>query len=150
MKNVLMIMALMMCLVANGQWTYKIIHSDFDGSFKRSFTATNNNGFLMMEESDTVNKPFLGLSGSYFCDDETLIEFVLVVKGVNKLYKIDAMKSGDSEMYYINDSIWTDEFVNDFKSASKCSIRVNQSYCTDEYYTFSFSGSTAAFNFITQ
>jgi hypothetical protein len=150
MKNLLMMMALMMCFVANSQWTNKIINSEFDGSFKRAFTATNNNGFLMMEESDTVNKPFLGLSGSYFCDDETLIDVVLVVQGVNKVYKIDAMKSGDNEMYYINDSIWTDEFVDDFKSASKCSIRVNQSYCTDEYYTFNFSGSTAAFNFITK
>lgn len=143
-------MALMMCLVANAQWTNKIIHSDFDGNFKRSFTATNNYGFLLMENGDSLHKPFLGLSGSYFCDDETIIDFVLVVKGVNKLYKIDAMKSGDNEMYYIDDSIWTDEFVADFKSASKCSIRVNQSYCTDDYYTFNFSGSTAAFNFITK
>lgn len=150
MKNVLIMITLMMCLVANGQWTNKIIHSDFDGSFKRSFTATNNYGFLMMEEGDTVNKPFLGLSGIYFYDDETFIDFVLIVKGINKSYQIDAELNEDSDMYYIDESIWTDEFVTDFKSASRCSIRVNQSNSRDMYYTFNFSRSTAAFNFITQ
>jgi hypothetical protein len=150
MKNLLMMMALMMCFVANSQWTYKTINSEFDGSFKKAYTITNNNGYLTMEVGDTITKPFIGLAGSYFCDEYTNIDFVLVVKGVNKVYKVQGMKASDSRMYYINDSIWTDEFVDDFKSASKCSIRVNQSYCTDEYYTFNFSGSTAAFNFITK
>ena len=150
MKNLLMMMALMMCFVANSQWTYKTINSEFDGSFKKAYTITNNNGYLTMEVGDTITKPFIGLAGSYFCDKYTNIDFVLVVNGVNKVYKVQGMKASDSRMYYINDSIWTDEFVDDFKSASKCSIRVNQSYCTDEYYTFNFSGSTAAFNFITK
>ena len=145
-----MMMALMMCLVANGQWTYKTINSEFDGSFKKAYTATNNSGYLIMEVGDTITKPFIGLAGSYFCDEYTTIDFVLVVQGVNKLYKVRGMKASDNRMYYIDHSIWTDEFIADFKSASKCSIRVNQEYCTDEYYTFSFSGSTAAFNFITK
>jgi hypothetical protein len=58
-------------------------------------------------------------------------------------------KSKDSQCYYFDGSIWTEEFIADFKNASKCSIRVNQSHCQNDYYTFNMSGSTAAYNFIT-
>lgn len=153
-------MTLMMCLMTSvvfGQWTYKTINSEFDGSFKKAYTQTNNGGYLMMEVSkptynDTikVNRPFLALAGSYFCDDYTYIDFVLVVNGVNKRYELEGTKSSDSRIYYFDESIWQDEFIKDFKSASKCSIRVNQDYCTDDYYQFVFSGSTAAYNFITK
>ena len=77
------------------------------------------------------------------------IDFILVVNGKNKKYKLSG-KSEDGRMCSFDESIWTDEFIKDFKSASKCSIRVNQDYCIDYYYQFDFSGSTAAYDFITK
>ena len=161
MKKVkLMMTTLMMCLITSvvfGQWTYKTINSEFDGSFKRAYTETNNDGYLMMEVGDStyigttkINRPSLCLRGSYFCDDYIYIDFVLVVNGVNKKYKLIGIRSRDGRMYWFDESIWTDEFIKDFKSASKCSIRVNQDYCTDDYYQFDFSGSAAAYDFITK
>ena len=161
MKNVkVMMMTLMMCLMVEVvfcQWTYKTIHSEFDGSFKKAYTETNSGGYLIMEVgeptyNDTIkiNRPFLALRGSYFCDDYAVIDFVLVVNGVNKKYELLGTKSNDSGMYYFDETIWSDEFIKDFKRASKCSIRVNQDYCEDDYYYFVFSGSTASYNFITR
>ena len=161
MKKVkLMMMTLMMCLMTSvvfGQWAYKTINSEFDGSGKIAGTETNNGGYLAMGVGDStyigttkINRPFLFLGGSYFCDDYTYIDFVLVVNGVNKKYKLIGIRSRDGRAYYFNTSIWTDEFIKDFKSASKCSIRVNQDYCTDDYYQFDFSGSAAAYDFITK
>ena len=143
----------MMCLMTSvvfGQWTYKTINSKSDGSFKKAYTKTNNGGYLVMEVGDSAyNSPFLSLWGSCFCD-ASYIDFVLVVNGVNKKYKLIGIRSRDGRAYYFNTSIWTDEFIKDFKSASKCSIRVNQDYCTDDYYQFDFSGSAAAYDFITK
>lgn len=167
MKKLKMIMiTLILCfisVVSFGQWTYKTINSEFDGSFKKAYTQTNNNGFLMMEVGeplilgekigDTIKRPFLALKGSYFCDDVAYIDFVLVVKGVNKKYEFRGIKSNDSRMYYFDESIWSDvnsDFIGDFKNASKCLIRVNQDYCTDDYYVFNMSNSASAFNFITK
>ena len=45
--------------------------------------------------------------------------------------------------------MWTDEFIKDFKSASKCFIRVQYQWC-DYHYQFDFSGSAAAYDFITK
>ena len=161
MKKVkLTMMTLMMCLMTSvvfGQWTYETINSKSDGSFKKAYTETNNRGYLVMEVGDStyndttkINIPFLSLWGSYFCDDYIYIDFVLVVNGVNKKYKLIGIRSRDGRMYWFDESIWTDEFIKDFKSASKCSIRVNQDYCTDDYFQFDFSGSAAAYNFITK
>jgi hypothetical protein len=157
MKKLSMI-AVMMCLITNvvySQWTYKTVKSEFDGSFKKAYTNTDNYGFLMMEvgepnyDGDTlIQRPFLALGGSYFCDDTAYIDFVFIVDGVNKKYEIIGSKSSDSTMYYFNESIWTNEFIADFKNASKCFVRVNQDYCKKDYYQFVFSGSSASYNFI--
>ena len=159
MKKVkLTMMTLMMCLMTSvvfGQWTYKTINSKSDGSFKKAYTKTNNRGYLVMEVGDSAyndtiksNIPFLSLWGSCFCD-ASYIDFVLVVNGENKKYKLTG-RAFDNSVYYFDESMWTDEFIKDFKSASKCSIRVNQDYCTDDYYQFDFSGSAAAYDFITK
>jgi hypothetical protein len=160
MKKVNLMKITLMCLITNfvfAQWTHKTINSEFDGSFKKAYTETNNNGYLIMEFGETIyndngnkiNAPFLGLIGLYFCDDNAKIEFVFTVDGVNKKYELDGIKSTNSKMYFFSEYVWTDEFIKDFKSASKCLIRVNQTYCEDEYYKFNFSGSTSAYNFIT-
>ncbi len=156
MKIKLMMIALMMCLstFSFGQWSFKVINSEFDGEFKKATTETYNNGYLTMEVRDPLYnnkflyKPFLALIGSYFCDDYTYIDIVLIVNDVNKKYKLKGTKSRDSRMYYFDESIWTDEFIKDFKGASRCSIRVNQDYCQDDYYMFNFSNSEKAYSFI--
>lgn len=152
MKKVkLMMTTLMMCLMTSvvfGQWTYKTINSKSDGSFKKAYTKTNNRGYLVMEVGDSAyNSPFLSLWGSCFCD-ASYIDFVLVVNGENKKYKLTG-RAFDNSVYYFDESMWTDEFIKDFKSASKCFIRVQYQWC-DYHYQFDFSGSAAAYNFITK
>jgi len=149
MKIKLIMMVLLMVLGSQsfGQWNYKIINSEFDGQFKKATTETFNNGYLTMEVGEP-NRPFLGLKGSYFCDEYTYIDLVLTVNGVSKKYEFKGTKSNDSKMYYFDESIWTDEFILDFKNATRCSIRVNQDYCQDDYYMFNFSNSEKAFSFI--
>ena len=155
MKKVkLTMMTLMMCLMTSvvfGQWTYKTINSEFDGSFKTAYTKTNNRGYLVMEVGDSAyNSPFLSLwtrRRSSFCD-VSYIDFVLVVNGENKKYKLTGRAFANS-VYYFDESMWTDEFIKDFKSASKCFIRVQYQWC-DYHYQFDFSGSAAAYDFITK
>ena len=132
-----------MTSVVFGRWTCKTINSRSDGPRKKAYTETNNGGYLVMEVGDSAyNSPFLSLWGSCFCD-ASYIDFVLVVNGENKKYKL-AGKSINRGVYAFDESIWTDEFIKDFKRASKCYIRVNQ----NEYYQFDFSGSAAAYDFI--
>lgn len=131
-----------------GQWTYKSIKSDFDGTFKKAYTETSNSGYLMLEKGESA--PFFALKGSYFCDDTTIVDLIFVCNGVNKKYQLSAIKSKDGRLYYFSEDAWTEEFTIDFKSASRCLIRVNQSYCTSDYYEFKMTNSSAAYDFITK
>jgi|688.fasta_scaffold196595_3 hypothetical protein len=142
------------CAPSMAQWSFKTINSDFDGSFKKAYTPISTTGYLFMEEinpNDTANYklPVLALRGSYFCDDEATIDLILVVNGVNKKYQPIATKSTDSKYYFFNMNIWTDEFISDFKNASKCMIRANQEHCTDDLFTFNMDNSAQAFTFLT-
>ena len=108
MKKVkLMMTTLMMCLLTSvvfGQWTYKTINSKRDGSFKKAYTKTNNRNYLVMDVGDTYNSPFLSLWGSSFCDGHPYIDFVLVVNGVDKKYKLTG-RAFDNSVYFFDESI---------------------------------------------
>jgi hypothetical protein len=155
-KATLLLCLALIGLTASSQWTHKVINSEFDGKFKKAFTKIDNGGFLAMEVGeipiDTTDDryPFMYIMGVYFCDEGTTIEMALYVGKEIKKYDIRATKSNDSRTYYFNDDMWTPEFVSDFKKASKCSIRVNQDYCTTDYFSFNMTGSTDAFNFISR
>ena len=173
-------MTLMMCLMTSvvfGQWTYETIpfgpsvpneareafnmNSESGSEIRLARTKTAYGGSLSMSvleytHNDTIKLIRHNLTlWSYhpFSDSSACIDFILVVNGVNKKYKLTgklAGKSFDNEAYIFDESIWTDEFIKDFKSASKCYIRVSQNDCTDDYYQFNFSGSAAAYDFITK
>jgi hypothetical protein len=146
MKKIILSVAMLATTLCFSQWTTKTIDSQFDGKFKKAYTKTSNNGFLAMEKGEV--QPFFYLRGSYFCDDTAEIDIVFEVNGQNKKHTIYATKSKDSNVYYFEESSWTENFISDFKNAHICYIRVNQEYCQDDYYVFNMSGSTAAYNFI--
>lgn len=149
-----------MCFISHvsiSQWNTKIINNKFDNPFKKAYTNPNNLGYLGMEVGDTifidsttsVILPFLFLHGSYFCDENTIIDLVFELSPtINKKYELEATKSSDGRFYWFNNNIWTIDFINDFKQAKSCLIRVNQQVCSNDYYQFNMSGSTAAYNFI--
>ena len=162
MKKVkLTMMTLMMCLMTSvvfGQWTYEI-DSFYCAPHPFASTEHNNGGWLAMEAGDStyigttkIIRPSLSLwapkDPSFWGGGYTYIDFVLVVNGVNKKYKLAGISSYGGCCF--DESIWTDEFIKDFKSASKCSITVYRVGYTIRHYHFDFSGSAAAYNFITK
>lgn len=150
-----------------GQWITETIDSPFDGSFKQSKVKSSTGDILVMEagtsklKDGTITKrPVIALFSNYFCDDKTSVDFVLTVNDINKKYKLSAIKSKNSTIYFLtghhttgtslwaSNNVWTEEFTNDFKNASKCFIRVNQDYCKNDIFVFDFSNSDKAYDFI--
>ena len=97
----------------------------------------------------TVKYPLLYLYGSYFCDDVINCDIVFTVGGGDKKYVIEGMKSSDNTILFFDDNLFSNkDFKSDFLAASKVKIRASESYCDTEYFTFTMSGSTAAYNFV--
>lgn len=156
------LLTLISCSVFS-QWTTKTIKNGFDEPFRKAYTVTNNYGWLSMEsgyeQTEVINPndstksmltlPLLYLNGSYFCDDNPDVDIVFVVAGVDKKWTVSTDKSSDSEILFFPSDLFSNpKFKSDFLSASKVRVRVNESHCSSDYYTFGMSGSTASYNFI--
>lgn len=147
MKNLLMSVGVMLCLNANAQWTNKTINNGFDEPYRICYTATNNLGYLKLENVD--GQIFFYLNGKYCCDDSPVVNLSFIVNGVPVKYYCTANVGDDKAIVWILEDFLNSTVVESFKNCSTLNIRVNDTVCHEEIYSFNMSGSTAALKFIT-
>jgi hypothetical protein len=148
MKKVInLLLAILITGCVSAQWTYKVSDNGFDEPYKIAYTEINNNALLKMENVDS--SVVLYVQGGYYCDEKPSVDVVFVVNGVDKKYKFTGNKSEDNSVIFISwyFELYTDA-VADFKAASSVRIRINESYCTTEIYTFKMTSSKAAYDFM--
>jgi hypothetical protein len=131
---------------ANAQWTYRNIDNGFDEPYKIAHSAVNNNGFVKLEEDEGTI--FFYLQGTYFCDEYPDVDLVYVVNGQNKKYNIQGFKTSNSTIIVLSFDLLNDEMLNDFKNCTTLKIRVNETHCRTDVYTFNMSKSSSALNFV--
>lgn len=146
MKKLLMIAGVMLCLNANAQWTNKTINNGFDEPYRICHTATNNLGFLKLENVD--GQIYFYLDGKYCCDDSPVVNLSFIVNGVTVKYYCTANVGNNKDVVWILEDFLNSTVVESFKNCSTLNIRVNDTVCAEEIYSFNMSGSTAALNFI--
>ena len=146
MKKLLMSVGVMLCLNANAQWINKSVKNDFDAPYRICYTETNNSGYLKLENVDGIISFFI--KGGYYCEDNPVVDLSFIVNGVAKKYSINATISESNNIVWLIDDLINSEFINDFKTCSTLKIRINDSVCETETYSFNMSGSTSAINFI--
>ena len=146
MKKLLMSVGVMLCLNANAQWINKSVKNDFDAPYRICYTETNNSGYLKLENVDGIISFFI--KGGYYCEDNPVVDLSFIVNGVVKKYSINATTSESNNIVWLIDDLINSEFINDFKTCSTLKIRINDSVCETETYSFNMSGSTSAINFI--
>ena len=147
MKKLLMSVGVMLCLNANAQWVNKNVDNDFDEPYRICYTETNNSGYLKLENDDGIISFFI--KGGYYCEDNPVVDLSFIVNGVVKKYSINATTSESNNIVWLIDDLINSEFINDFKTCSTLKIRINDSVCETETYSFIMSGSQSAISFIT-
>jgi hypothetical protein len=146
MKNLLMSIGVMLCLNANAQWTNKTINNGFDEPYRICYTATNNLGYLKLENVD--GQIYFYLNGKYCCDDSPVVNLSFIVNGVTVKYYCTANVGDNKDVVWILEDFLNSKVVESFKNCSTLNIRVNDTVCNEEIYSFNMSGSTSALNFI--
>lgn len=147
-KLVLSVAVVLASLTAKAQWTYQKIDNGFDEPYKIAYTESNNDGYLKLE---WVNeKVIFYLSGTYFCEDFPKVDVIFVVNGVNKKYTFDSRKSENSKNVFFTFDFLSEPSAEDFKNAQTVKVRVNETYCTVEQYTFAMGKSKSALEFISE
>jgi hypothetical protein len=131
----------------SAQWTYKVSDNGFDEPYKIAYTPENNSASLYLFKIDT--SVVFSVNGGYYCDDAPTVDVVFVVNGVDKKFSVEGYKGSSSDVIYISWNLEEDPlFLEAFKTASTVRIRINESYCTTEIYTFKMTSSKAAYDFM--
>jgi hypothetical protein len=142
-----MSVAVMMCLNANAQWTNKNVNNDFDEPYRICYTESNDNNYLKLENLN--GEIYFFMKGGYYCDEAPTIDLAFIVKGVSKKYSVYGTISSSSEAVFIVDNLLSNaDMLLDFKTCTTLKVRLNDSVCGTETYSFSMAGSQSAINFI--
>jgi hypothetical protein len=148
MKKLLMSVGVMLCLNANAQWIKKTVDNDFDAPYRICYTESSGINYLKLENVD--GEIFFYMQGGYYCDEKPTIDLAFIVNGVSKKYTVYAVTSEDSETIWIINSLLTDtDMLSDFKLCTTLKLRVYDSVCGIETYSFNMGGSQSAISFIT-
>ena len=147
MKNLLMSVGVLLCLNANAQWINKSVKNDFDAPYRICYTESSGINYLKLENVD--GEIFFYMQGGYYCDEKPTIDLAFIINGVAKNFSVDGSISSDKETVYIIDNLLANtDILQAFKTCSTLKIRINDSICGTETYSFSMSGSTSAISFI--
>jgi len=148
MKRVILCVGLMLSFYSNAQWIKKNVNNDFDEPYRICYTESSGMNYLKLENVD--GEIFFYMQGGYYCDEKPTIDLAFIVNGVSKKYTVYAVTSEDSKSIWIIDNLLTDtDMLSDFKLCSTLKLRVYDSVCGIETYSFNMGGSQSAISFIT-
>lgn len=132
--------------MAYSQWSYELIKNDFDDPYRIAYTSANNSAILKLENVD--GSIFFYIQGGYYCDDYPSVDLVFVVNGENIKYNIEGMKNDKNDVVFFTSDLVNNEMFDSFKKCSVLKVRINETYCDSDTYSFNMSKSTSAVTFI--
>lgn len=145
-KTIFTIATLLVANLSIAQWSNKSVDNGLDDPYRICHTRKYNGAMLKLE--NTPEGVMFYLQGTYFCSDLPLVEMSFLVNNKWVKYSIHGIKSRQSDVIFLVDSIEDTVFFTSFLNCTSVKIRVNEDFCLTEIYEFNMSGSTSAFNFI--
>jgi hypothetical protein len=149
-------LALIFCLLlsfkSQAQWVSKTVNNGIDEPYRIAYCrSSDETASLKLEKVDSSVAFYL--SGGYHCDGYSSVDIGLTIGSETKRYSFETWTSSDKRTVFILDdirSVENVEFLKDFQRSTKLSIRINESHCENDYYSFIMTGSTRALNFISK
>lgn len=126
------------------QWVSKKIDNGFDTPYYIAYTEDGQDAFLKLENYKGIA---FYMGGVYVCDESVTVDISFLVNGEYQKYNTIGKVSENRKTLFMIDDLNSDlEFLADFKAATSVRIRINDTTCDTEIYEFKMTGSTAAFN----
>jgi len=146
MKTFLSIILLALSFTSSSQWITKNIDNGFDDPYHIAYTSDSQDSYLKLENVNGKISFYIG--GGYTCSDELTVDISFIVSEAHKKYTFNAFVSEDRKNVFFVDDLLNESCLADFKACSSLKIRINDSLCETEIYTFNMSGSSAALKYI--
>jgi hypothetical protein len=147
MKKLLVLISVsLFSFSALSQWIVKKVDNGFDTPYKIAYTEDGQSEFLKLENYKGIA---FYIGGVYVCDESVTVDISFLVNGEYQKYTTTGNVSENHKTVFMVDDLNSDaEFLADFKAASSVRIRINDTTCDSEIYEFKMTGSTAAYNAI--
>lgn len=147
MKKLLVLISVsLFSFSALSQWVVRKIDNGFDTPYKIAYTEDGQSEFLKLENYKGIA---FYIGGVYVCDESVTVDISFLVNGEYKKYNVTGRTSENRKTLFMVDDLNSDpNLLADFKAASSVKIRVNDTTCDTEIYEFKMTGSTAAYNAI--
>ncbi len=147
MKNILLTIGFfLITLNLFSQWNYETVNNGFDDPYRIAYTNEVDGAFLKLENYN--EQVIFYIEGSYTCDDYPIVEIICVVNGENKKYTFYSETSDNRECVFITFDLENSGLLSDFKNCTTMKIRINETYCDTETYSFNMYKSSSAYTFI--
>lgn len=131
---------------ALSQWVVRKIDNGFDTPYKIAYTEDGQTEFLKLENYKGIA---FYIGGIYICNESVTVDISFLVNGEYKKYSVAGKTSENRKTLFMVDDLNSDaNLLADFKAASSVKIRVNDTTCDTEIYEFKMTGSTAAYDAI--
>lgn len=147
MKKLLVLVSVsLFSFSALSQWVVTKIDNGFDTPYKIAYTEDGQSEFLKLENYKGIA---FYIGGVYVCDESVTVDISFLVNGEYKKYNVTGRTSENRKTLFMVDDLNSDpNLLADFKAASSVKIRVHDTTCDTEIYEFKMTGSTAAYNAI--
>jgi len=146
MKKIIALIFMSCSFSTFSQWTYETVNNGFDDPYRIAYTKEMNGAILKLENVE--GSVFFYLQGSYTCEDYPMVEVICVVGTSNNKYTFYGSTSEDKTVVFITDDLENSGMLNDFKNATSIKLRINETYCDTEIFSFNMSKSSSAYTFI--
>jgi hypothetical protein len=147
MKNLFFTLTFLFSIFyASSQWSYERVDNGFDDPYRIAYTKVNNNAILKLE--NVGGSIAFYLQGKYFCDPYPMVEMSFLVGSEYKKFYVEGVLNDDSDCIFLLNDINGSNILDAFKSCSIMKLRVNDTDCSTEIYTFNMTKSSSAFTYI--
>lgn len=147
MKKIALLAVMLFGMNASAQWTvHRVEDNPFDPPFVTAIcnSTQSNSSYLKLEESDDV--VYLFLMTGYVCDESVSIDLSFKIDGEWQKQSLTSVMVVKSKIVVLSMDLDKDpDLLDNFIRSTDVAVRINESHCDNEMYTFSGSGFTKAF-----
>lgn len=147
MKNILLLLLFIMCnFITHSQWSFKKVDNGFDEPYKIAYTKNVDGAYLKLENIE--GQIAFYIQGNFTCDEEVSIDLAFLINSQYERFSFNGLTSEDHYCVFFSFDFLNSIAINAFKDASILKVRINDTICESQIYTFKMNGSTLALNYM--
>lgn len=144
MKKLLFLFLTFTTITLNAQWKSETLDNGFEEPFKSSYIFSVDKEAILQ-----LTKNEIRVIHAYTCDDSPLVDLSFKIDSNYVKFTTVADKSKSGKLIYFTEWNYS-KILENLKKASLLKIRINETHCDTDVYTFILNETEKAIDFLKQ